>query len=67
MVLRLLCSLHRFNSPEPRKKTFLLSIESWLFDRDPYNGLLVCGFNPFEKYESNMGNLFQVGVKIKNI
>ena len=25
---------------EPRKKTLLLSIESWLVNRDPYNGLL---------------------------
>ena len=27
-------------STEPRKKSLLLSIESWLFNRDPYNGLL---------------------------
>ena len=24
---------------EPQKNTLLLSIESWLFNRDPYNGL----------------------------
>ena len=27
------------SSSEPRKITALLSIESWLFNRDPYNGL----------------------------
>ena len=28
---------------------------------------LVGGFNPFEKYERQIGNLPQIGVKIKNI
>ena len=28
---------------------------------------LVGGFNPFEKYDRQNGNLPQVGVKIKNI
>ena len=30
---------------EPLKKTFLLSIESWLFNGDPYNGFLQSLFN----------------------
>jgi len=30
-------------------------------------GLLVGGFNPFEKYVRQLGNLPQVGVNIKNI
>ena len=33
-----------------KKKPLQLSIESWLLNRDPYNGLLVGGFNPFETY-----------------
>ena len=33
-----------------KKTQKLLSIESWLLNRDPYNGLLVGGFNPFETY-----------------
>ena len=35
----------------------------WL---DPL-GILVGGFNPFEKYARQNGNLPQIGVKIKNI
>ena len=31
------------------------------------NGSLVGGFNPVEKYACQIGNLPQVGVKIKNI
>ena len=31
------------------------------------HGFLVGGFNPFEKYARQIGNLPQIGVKIKNI
>ena len=32
-----------------------------------YQGFLVGGFNPIEKYDRQIGNLPQIGVKIKNI
>ena len=39
----------------------------WLVYRKPCNGLLLGGFNPFEKYESNWESSPNFGVKIKNI
>ena len=50
----------------------ILSMKYWLFGKDPYTGLwnnphLVGGFNPFEKWISQNGNLPQIGMNKKNI
>ena len=42
-----------------------MSHTGWFMKGSLYN--LVGGFNPFEKYARQNGNLPQVGVKIKNI
>ena len=42
------------SSSEPRKKTALLSIESWLFNRDPYTGWSLSPNDCAEKSPTNL-------------
>ena len=45
-------------------ESYRVPIGTGLFNRDPYKGLLVGGFNPFEKYARQSGSFRQVGMNI---
>ena len=45
---------------EAPKKNLLLSIESWLFNRDPYSGLLSSLYNWVVEYPKQPGALFSL-------